>query len=182
MKQEHEVLGVKIVGGLKEASTPWAGASLLMELFRRSGLDGMANKVLPTKGSAKGLKQGQTVESFVLLSALGGDCIDDMERLRGDEGLEALLGYRPPAPETARQWLDKFHNETLMIGQPRQGSFIPSESKPLAGLREVNHGHVHGKPPYISTEFSNSSCIATILLSFVVKGNDNLLTSFLIVA
>jgi len=138
MKQAKEVLGVKIVGGLREASTPWAGASLLMEVFRRSGVDAVANKVLPAKGSAKGLKQGQTVGSFVLLSALGGDCIDDMERLRQDEGLEALLGYRPPAPETARQWLDRFHDETLMTEQPLQGSFIPSESKPLVGLGEVN--------------------------------------------
>jgi hypothetical protein len=32
MKPSQEVLGVKIVGGLKEASTPWAGASLLVEL------------------------------------------------------------------------------------------------------------------------------------------------------
>jgi len=138
MKAKDRVLGAEIVGGLREASTPWAGASLLMELFRCSGLDAMANRVLPPKGSAKGLKQGQTVESFVLLSALGGDCIDDMERLRGDEGLEALLGYRPPAAETARQWLDKFHDEALMIGQPVQGSFIPAESKPLVGLREVD--------------------------------------------
>ena len=109
-----------------------------MELFRRSGVEAVANKALPAKGSAKGLKQGQTVESFVLLSALGGDCIGDMERLRQDEGLEALLGHRQPAPETARQWLDKFHDESLMVGQPLQGSFIPSESKPLVGLREVN--------------------------------------------
>ena len=138
MSQKDKVLGAEIVGGLREASTPWAGASLLMELFRCSGLDAMANRVLPVKVSAKGLKQGQTVESFVLLSALGGDCIDDMERLREDEGLEALLGYRPPAPETARQWLDKFHDETLMIGQPQQGSFIPSESKPLVSLREID--------------------------------------------
>lgn len=138
MKQKDEVLGVKIVGGLREASTPWAGASLLVELFRRSGVDAVANKVLPAKGSAKGLKQGQTVESFVLLSALGGDCIEDMERLRQDEGLAALIGYHPPAPETARQWLDRFHDETLMNSQPVQGSFIPAESKPLTGLKEVN--------------------------------------------
>ena len=38
MKQPSEVLGVKIVGGLKETSAPWAGASLLVELFRRSGV------------------------------------------------------------------------------------------------------------------------------------------------
>jgi hypothetical protein len=78
------------------------------------------------------------VESFVLLSALGGECIEDMERLRQDEGLEALLGYRPPAAETARQWLDKFHNDSLMEGEPRQQSFIPAESSMLAGLKEPN--------------------------------------------
>ena len=137
MKQSHEVLGVRIVGGLREASTPWAGASLLVELYRRSGVDGVANRVLPAKASSKGLKQGQTVESFVLLSALGGDCIDDLKRLRDDDGLTAILGYRPPAPETGRQWLDKFHDEALMAGQPLQGSFIPPESKLLAGLNEV---------------------------------------------
>lgn len=138
MKQTDEVLGVKIVGGLREASTPWAGASLLVELFRRSGVEAVANKVLPAKGSAKGLKHRQMVESFVLLSTLGGDCIEDMGRLRQDEGLEVLLGYRPPAPETARQWLDRFHDEMLMFEQPVQGSFIPPESKALFGLREIN--------------------------------------------
>jgi len=40
MKESSEVLGVKIVGGLREKSTPWGGASLLIELFRRAGVDG----------------------------------------------------------------------------------------------------------------------------------------------
>lgn len=138
MKELPEVLGVKIVGGLRETTTAWAGASLLVELFRRSGVDAVANRVLPAKGSAKGLKQGQTVESFVLLSALGGDCVEDMQRLRDDAGLGAMLGYQPPAPETSRQWLDRFHDEGLMAGRPAQGSFLPPESAGLAGLREVN--------------------------------------------
>ena len=138
MKQPKNLLGVKIVGGLKETSTPWAGALLLIDMFRHLGMDETANKVLPAKGSSKGLKHGQMVESFVLLSALGGDCVDDMKRLRDDAGLAAILGYRPPAPETARQWLDGFHDEALMAGQSLQGSFIPAESKPLVGLKEVN--------------------------------------------
>ena len=93
-------------------------------------------RALPSKKSAKGLKQSQMVESFVLLSALGGDCIEGMEGLRQDEGLMAILGYCPPAPETARQWLDKFHDEGLMRERPLQGSFIPKESAALAGLKE----------------------------------------------
>ena len=77
-------------------------------------------------------------ESFVLLSTLGGECVEDMERLRQDKGSEAMLGYQMPASETARQWLDKFHDAELMSGQPQQGAFIPVESAPLAGLREPN--------------------------------------------
>jgi len=44
MKGKDEVLGVKRMGGLKEASTSWAGVSLFVELFHRSGVDGVANK------------------------------------------------------------------------------------------------------------------------------------------
>ena len=138
MKQPPEVLGVKIVGGLRETSTPWAGASLLVDLFRRLGMGEAADKVLAAKGSSKGLKHGQMVESFVLLSALGGDCIEDMKRLRDDAGLAGIPGYRPPAPETGRQWLDRFHDESLMVRRPLQGSFIPPESKPLVGLKELS--------------------------------------------
>jgi len=138
MKMASNNLGLSFVGGLREVSTPWAGASLLVDLYRQLGLSEAADKVLPAKKSGKGLKHGQMVESFVLLSTLGGECIDDMKRLREDAGLAGILGYRPPAPETARQWLDNFHEESLLANQPAQGSFIPAESKPLVGLKEIN--------------------------------------------
>lgn len=138
MKGFRGHLAVTVTGGLEEVVTPWAGASTLVEAYRRCGVGEAANRSLPGKKTSKGLRQGQMTESFVLLSALGGECIEDMERLRQDKGLEAMLGYAMPASETARQWLDKFHDEGLMSGQPEQGSFIPVESAPLAGLREPN--------------------------------------------
>ncbi len=138
MKRSSERLGVKIVGGLKEVSTPWAGTTLLVDLFRKLEMDQLANRVLPAKKSSKGLNQGQMVESFVLLSSLGGECIDDMQHLRDDAGLAGILAYKPPAPETARQWLDGFHEKVLMMNRPLQGSFIPTESNALAGLKEIN--------------------------------------------
>ncbi len=138
MKRKTPLLGVKIIPGLEEEMTPWAGVSLLVELGRKCGMVETAERVLLQKKSSRGLTPGQTLESFVLLSALGGDCIEDMEHLREDKGLAAMLGYTPPAVETARQWLDKFHDEEPMLGRPAQGSFLPVESKPLAGLREVN--------------------------------------------
>ena len=140
MKKTESLLGVKLTGGLEEEVTPWAGVSLLIELGRKCGAMEAAKRVLPPKKLPKGLTEDGMVESFVVLSALGGECIDDMEQLRQDKGLSVILGYTPPASETARQWLDKFHDEELMAGRPLQGSFLPPESSRLAGLKEVNRG------------------------------------------
>ncbi len=157
MKKPAELLGVKIVGGLKEICTPWSGATLLVDLNRKLELDQLANKVLPAKKTAKGLKPGQTVESFVLLSALGGECPEDMQHIREDAGLAAILGYTPPAPETARQWLDGFHDEALMLNRPLQGSFIPPESNALSGLKELDRRII-----YTYVKNTNPSCEVTL--------------------
>ena len=138
MEKYRSSLGVTITGGLTEEATSWAGAALLAELYRKAGVEAAVKRALPKKKSSRGLRQEQMVESFVLLSALGGDCIEDMERLRQDKGLESMLGYHPPAPETARQWLDKFHDEVLMKERPLQGAFIPPQSARLVGLKEPN--------------------------------------------
>ena len=87
------------------------------------------------------------VEAFVILSALGGECLDDFTRLRGDAGLATLLGYTLPAAPTARQWLDRFHEEALLTERPVQGSFIPPESRGLAGLGAVRD---HSVRTYVS--------------------------------
>jgi Transposase DDE domain group 1 len=130
-------LDIDFKGGLTSEVTPHAGIALFIETGRRSGLMAAAEKYLPQKRSPKGLGQGEFVEAFVLLSALGGDCVDDFDGLRRDMGLRALVGYTLPAAATARQWLDHFHAEALLDGRPAQGSFIPRESDWLAGLRAV---------------------------------------------
>ena len=90
MNKDCGCLDVTITGGLTEQATSWAGAGLLAELYREAGIDMATERALPSKKSSKGLRQSQMVESFVLLSALGGDCIEDMERLRQAEGLGNL--------------------------------------------------------------------------------------------
>lgn len=69
------------------------------------------------------------------MSALGGDCLDDFDGLWRDRGLAPLLGYDLPAAWTACQWLDRFHDPAALSDRPQHGSFIPSESAGLAGLR-----------------------------------------------
>ena len=124
-------------GGLTDAVTPQAGVALLIDALRRAGVPAAAERHLPAKRSPKGLGQAQMTEAFVLLSALGGECLDDLDHLRRDMGLAALTGYTLPAASTARQWLDRFHEPELLADRPAQGAFIPLESAGLAGLREV---------------------------------------------
>lgn len=130
-------LDIDFAGGLTQEVTPHAGVGLLIDLGRRSGVMAAAERRLPAKKSAKALGQGQMVESFVLLSALGGDCLDDFDNLRRDYGLAAMLGYHLPAASTARQWLDQFHDQEAVKARPAQGSFIPRETDRLAGLKAV---------------------------------------------
>src|SRR5437763_4820127 len=113
-------LDLDLRGGLTDQVTPHAGAALLIELGRRSGVIGAAERYLPAKRSPKGLRQGELVESVVVLSGLGGECLDDFDRLRRDRGLAALLGYDLPAAATARQWLDRFHDPETIEDRPRQ--------------------------------------------------------------
>ena len=127
-----------MTGDLEVVMTPWAGVAPMIEAMRQIEVTDRADKVLPSKRSFKGLTSGQMLECFVLLSTLGGECLEDMERLRWDEALAQMLGYAIPAPETARQWRDRFHDGEAMKGRPLQGSFLPPESGPLAGLKEVN--------------------------------------------
>ena len=136
-----KALDIDLAGGLTDEVTPHGGVALLIELMRRSGVSGAAERHLPAKKSSKGLRQGELVEAFIMLSALGGECVDDFDQLRRDRGLAALLGYDLPAASTARQRLDQFHDPAAVAGRPRQGSFIPAESAGLAGLRAVvDHG------------------------------------------
>lgn len=130
-------LEIEFEGGLEEVVTAHGGVGLLVETGRRSGVMGKADRVLAVKRNPKGLGSGQMVESFVLLSALGGECVDDFETLRSDAGLEAMVGYSFPAPSTARSFLERFHDEEELAKRPTQGSFIPRESAGLEGLREL---------------------------------------------
>ncbi len=146
------VLGMEYEGGLEEEVTAHAGVGLLLEVARRSGVIAAADRALPAKKNPKGLTHGQMVETMVLLSALGGDCIDDLEMLREDRGLAALAGYQLPAPSTARSWLERFHDGDAVAGRPMQGSFIPEESTSLAGLREVVRQSVRSYVSVVGTD------------------------------
>ena len=49
------------------------------------------------------------VASLVLLIVAGGEHISDLAVLRGDGGLEKLVGFRPSSPTQAKEFLYRFH-------------------------------------------------------------------------
>jgi hypothetical protein len=129
--------GHRPAGGLTDKVTPHAGVALLLTTGRRSGVIAAADRALPAKTSPTGLRPGEMVEALVLLSALGGDCLDDLDGLRRDQGRAALTGYVLPAAATARQWLDRFHDSAAVADRPLSSRFIPPETAGLAALRTV---------------------------------------------
>jgi len=129
---------------LEETLTSYGGLPLFLRAARSLGVPASVRRHLSLKKRNKGLDEAAYVESFLALNAVGGECLDDFAVLREDVGLAAMLGYDPPSPEAARQFLYSFHDEDR-IEQARQqqldlkrASIIPGESEALAGLAAVN--------------------------------------------
>jgi hypothetical protein len=121
-------------------ATSFSGLPLLAEAFRALGLDTEVPRLVGIKRRNRGPTDAQMVESFLLMLVGGGECIDDLKRLREEPALGELLGYVPPPPDGGRHFLYGFHDETIMAGRPAtpNTAWVPAESKPLAGLAEVN--------------------------------------------
>jgi hypothetical protein len=123
--------------------TAWGGIPLAVQAFRSLGAPASVARHMHLKQRERGYDEATMVESFVVLNALGGECLDDFAHLREDAGLKAMLGHEVPSPETARKFLNQFHAEEKMAEAkqrraPEQIAFIPEETDALTGLGEVN--------------------------------------------
>lgn len=128
---------------LEECVTAYAGIPLFLQTVRSLDVPGRVQQHLKIKQRDRGLDEAGYVESFLVLNALGGDCIEDFERLREDEGLAEMLGHAVPSCEAARKFLYQFHDESKLVQAQRelpvgQVSYIAEESAPLRALAQVN--------------------------------------------
>jgi hypothetical protein len=128
---------------IEETLTAFGGAPLVVQAFRSLGLPGSVSREVQVKVRQRGYDEATFVESFVVLQALGGECLDDFVRLRADPGLAELLGHGVPSPEAARKFLYAFHEDALIAAAqaargPDEIAYIPEESAPLRGLGRVN--------------------------------------------
>jgi len=116
---------------------------LAVQAFRSLELPASIQRQVHIKQREGGYDEATMVESFVVLNALGGECLEDFTHLRGDGGLKEILGHEIPSPEAARQFLYQFHavekiEEAKQRRDAEQIAFIPEENEVLAGLGEVN--------------------------------------------
>ena len=88
-----------------EVLTAYAGIPLFVRTARSLDVPGSIQRHLHLKQRQRGLDEASYVESFLVLNALGGECLDDFARLREDAGLAEMLGHELPSPEAARKFL-----------------------------------------------------------------------------
>jgi hypothetical protein len=132
---------------LPEMLTALGGIPLVVQAFRSLGLPQSVREQVRVKERERGYDEATLVESFVVLNAAGGECVDDFERLRQDPGLAEMIGHALPSPSAARQFLNAFHEEEKITEAaqrrlPGEIAYIPEETVPLAGLGPVSRDRV----------------------------------------
>ena len=128
---------------LEEQLTALGGIPLLVRAARSLDIPGSVERHLRLKQRERGFDEATYVESFLVLNAVGGDCLEDFEPLREDAGLAEMLGHAVPSAEAARKFLYQFHDaERLEQAQQELAaervSYIPEENAALRGLAQVN--------------------------------------------
>ena len=126
-------------------SSSRAGLLAASRTLRSLRVPVLADLNLQFKARRSGFTDGQSVESLLLLQIAGGDCPEDLVLLEDDACLERGLGYAVPKARTARDFLERFHDESLAALRPAreaQKSFILPRSPGVVRLQEVQVGLV----------------------------------------
>ena len=89
--------------------TAHAGIVLLRDFIARLGVPQLLDEQIQVKARERGYPEAENILSLCWNSLLGGDCLLDLNVLRGDPGLPALLGVESIlAPTTAGEFLRAF--------------------------------------------------------------------------
>ena len=132
------------------------------------GLNRIVSQKVRARAGDQGWTDEQMVMSLVLLNLAGGDCVEDVAALEGDEGFCRVLRevecwgltgserralrrrWRKnrvrtmPSPTAVREYLELFHDEEQEKLRAPHTAFIPGAKKPLAGLVQANAEFVAG--------------------------------------
>jgi hypothetical protein len=140
--------------------TALAGLPVYLDLASVMGIAGSVARHIHVK--RQGWTDAQMVLALVLLNLAGGECVDDMRRLEGDEGFCRVLrrveqrglkrrerreldrrwrkeqGRAVPSPSAVFRFLSAFHDTTQEASRVEAKAFIPYANEHLQGLVLVN--------------------------------------------
>jgi len=154
----------EIEGG-SSGLTALGGLPVYLDLMAVAGLRESIERHVHARRGGQGWTDGQMGTAFVMLNLAGGDCVEDLRTLEGDEGFCRVLerseqaGLRRrerremerrwrrekrrsvPSRTSAFRYLTQFHDEEQerlrrAVGAPK--AFIPAANAALRGLSMVN--------------------------------------------
>ncbi len=100
----------------KQNITSFAGLPLLASMAKNLNLEEQIN-VLPLKQRDRGYKPAENALTLMGLLQSGGEALDDISLLKGDDGLSEIWG-KIPAANTLGEWLRRFNGKTVhKLGQ-----------------------------------------------------------------
>lgn len=118
--------------------TAQAGLTLVAETMLALGIDELVARHLRVRKRRRGFDEFDKVAAVVLVLAAGGECVEDVRVLAGDEGLRRLLGRAMPSPDALHAFLARFHDAAQMAQRPEAGAWIPTENAALRALDAVH--------------------------------------------
>ncbi len=146
--------------------TALGGLPVYLEFGHVMGLTGYLRNRLSTKQDDEGWSSDRVIMSLVLLNLAGGECVDDLRILNGDEGFCRLLadikGFALPrkvrraeggkqkdsktfpSPSTVFRTLGMFHDPSQESLRESGKAFIPSSNECLKRLIAVSKDFIAG--------------------------------------
>lgn len=146
----------------KSGITALAGLPTYLDLSKVIGLHKLIDKHVGVRTEKQGWTDAQVVSALILLNLAGGDCVEDLRVLEGDEGFCRVLrsaqqhGLRRwerrklerrwhkekkravPSPSAAFRYLSAFHDAGQEVKRQVGKAFIPQANEYLEGLCRVN--------------------------------------------
>lgn len=140
--------------------TAFARLPLYIEMAMKSGLCSVINQKLKLK--SQGWTDSDIILSLILPNLVGGDCVDDIDRLEMDDGLSTLLlkmetyGMKRkarrefekrwrkdkdralPSSASIHRYLQAFHNVNEEVHREEGKAFIPAQNAALQALANMN--------------------------------------------
>ena len=142
--------------------TALGGLPVYLDLADMMGMGDAIERHVHVREGGQGWSDRQVVMSLILLNLAGGDCVDDLRVMEGDEGFCRVMrgvelhGMKRrerralqrrwrkerrravPAPSSVFRYLEAFHDEEQEELRVEGRAFIPAMNEHLRGLAGVN--------------------------------------------